>query len=181
MTTGPRRRAGWWVLLWSLTVAVVFAADVRVTPLVTDGQVFASFSADDSYTSEVREAVQSGLPTALTFTVELRQAAVVWFDHTVNTVTVESRIKFDNLTRTFQVSRMIDGQIASSESTTKEDDVKKWATQFDRVSLSKGENLEPNGEYYVRVRMRTSPRRSFSLWPWGRDDAAGRADFTFIK
>jgi hypothetical protein len=76
---------------------------------------------------------------------------------------------------------MIDGQIATSESTTREEDVRKWATQFDRVSLSQGEHLEPNGEYYVRVRMHASPRRSFSLWPWGRDDAAGRADFTFIK
>ena len=168
-------------MLWSLAVAVVFAADVRVTPLVSDGRVFASFSADEGYTADVRESVQSGLPTTLTFTVELRQAAVIWFDHTVNTVTVESRIKYDNLTRTFQVSKMIDGQIATSESTTREEDVRKWATQFDRVSLSQGEHLEPNGEYYVRVRMHASPRRSFSLWPWGRDDAAGRADFTFIK
>jgi hypothetical protein len=31
------------------------------------------------------------------------------------------------------------------------------------------------------VRMRTSPRRTFPLWPWGTDDGTGRADFTFIR
>lgn len=181
MKTLVRRPGRWTALLWCLMAVVVWAADVRVTPLVTDGRVFASFTANESYTPEVREAVQSGLPTTLTFTVELRQAAVIWFDHTVSTVTVASAIKYDTLTRAFQVSKMIDGQVFSSESTTKEDDVRKWATEYERVSLSKGENLEPNGEYYVRVRMRATPRRSFSLWPWGHDDAAGRADFTFIK
>ncbi len=175
------RRAGVVAVWWCLAVAMLLAADVRVTPLVAEGQVFASFSAVDSYTSDVQEAVQSGLPTTLTYLVELRQASVVWFDRTVSTVTVASSIKYDNLTRAFQVSKMTEGQIVSSESTTKEIDAKKWATEFERVSLSRGDSLEPNGEYYVRVRMRATPRRSFSLWPWGRDDAAGRADFTFIR
>jgi len=79
------------------------------------------------------------------------------------------------------VSKMTDGQVVSSRGTDKEDEAKAWATEFERVSLSNGDNLEPNGEYYVRVRMRASPRRTFFLWPWGRDDAAGRADFTFIR
>ena len=181
MTTRSVRRAGVAVVLWAMAVVAVLAAEVRVTPLVAEGQVFASFTAADSYTREVQEAVESGLPTTLTFTVELRQAAVIWWDHTVTTVTVASSIKYDNLTRAFQVSKMSDGRVVSSESTNNEDDAKKWATEFERVKLSQGDNLEPNGEYYVRVRMRASPRRSFSLWPWGRDDASGRADFTFIR
>ena len=159
----------------------VWAADVRVTPLVADGRVYASFAAGESYTAEVREAVESGLPTTLTFTVELKQPGFLWFDRTVAAVTVASSIKFDPLTRAFQVSRVTDGQVVSSENTTREDDVRKWATEFERVSLASGDVLEPNGDYYVRVRVRASPRRAFFLWPWGRADAAGRADFTFIK
>ena len=175
------RRGGVTVMAWTIAVALVLAADVRVTPLVAGGQVFASFSAGDSYTPEVREAVQSGLPTTLTFVVELRQSSVIWWDRTVSSVTAAASIKYDTLTRAFQVSKMIDGQVMSSQSTDQEDAVKKWATEFERVGLSNGGNLEPNGEYYVRVRMRATPRRSFSLWPWGRDDASGRADFTFIR
>ena len=40
--------------------------------------------------------------------------------------------------------------------------------------------FEPNVEYYLRVRARTSPRTSWALWPlWGRE-VAGIAKFTFI-
>lgn len=179
--TQIQRRAGVIVIAWSLTVATLLAADVRVTPLVADGQVFASFSAGDSYSPDVREAVQSGLPTTLTFHVELRQSSVVWFDRTIAAVTVAASIKYDTLTRAFQVSKMTDGQVFWAERTDKEDDVRKWTTEFERVRLASGDNLEPNGEYYVRVRVRATPRRSIFFWPWGRDDASGRADFTFIR
>jgi hypothetical protein len=54
-------------------------------------------------------------------------------------------------------------------------------TTFERVPLQPGEPLEPNADYYVRVRLHASPKRTFSLWPWGRDDGSGRADFTFIR
>lgn len=179
MTT--RRRAGALLLAWSLTAAVLWAADVRVTPLVSDGQVFASFNAAASYTAEVREAVQSGLPTTLTFFVELRQSSVIWFDRNVSAVTVAASIKYDTLRGDFQVTKMTEGQVFSSERTDKEEEARRWATEFERVRLSNGSDLQANGEYYVRVRMRATPRRSVSLWPFGRDDAAGRADFTFIR
>ena len=181
MTSSGVRRAVAATMVWVAAVVVLWAADVRVTPLVAEGRVFASFVAGESYTPDVRESVQSGLPTTLTFTVELRESAFIFFDRTISAVTVASSIKYDTLTRAFQVSKMTGGQVFSSENTSNEDEARKWATEFDRVSLSSGENLEPNGEYYVRVRMRATPRRSFTLWPWGRDDADGRADFTFIK
>jgi hypothetical protein len=164
-----------------LSAAVLLAADVRVTPLIANGQVFASFTAPDTYSTDVRESVQSGLPTTLTYTVELRQSSLIWFDRTLATASVAAAIKFDALTGSFQVTRMTDGQVLSSDRTPKEDDARKWATEFERVKLSNGDGLEPNGEYYLRVRARVTPHRSFVLWPWSRDDAAGRAEFTFIR
>jgi hypothetical protein len=164
-----------------LSVATVLAADIRVTPLIAAGQVLASFTAPDTYSTDVRESVQSGLSTTLTFTVELRQSSLVWFDRTLATTTVAAAIKYDALSASFQVTRMADGQVLSSDRTVKEDDAKKWATEFERVKLSNGDGLEANGEYYIRVRARATPHRTFVLWPWGREDAVGRADFTFIR
>lgn len=176
-----RRR--WPILagLLAVATATLVAADVRVTPLVAEGQVYASFSAADAYTAEVREAVQSGLPTTLTFYVDLRQSALIFWDRTLASVTAAAAVKYDPLRGMFQVSKMTDGQVAWSGSTDREDDVRKWSTEFERIRLSTGDTLEANGEYYVRVRVRATPRRTFFLWPWGRDDAAGRADFTFIR
>lgn len=164
-----------------LSVATLLAADVRVTPLIASGQVFASFAAPETYSADVREAVGSGLPTTLTYTVELRQSSLVWFDRTLSTTVVGAAIKYDALTTSYQVTRMTDGQVLSSDRTAREDEVRKWSTEFERVKLSNGDGLEANGEYYVRVRARATPHRSFVLWPWGRDDAAGRAEFTYIR
>jgi hypothetical protein len=53
-------------------------------------------------------------------------------------------------------------------------------TKFERLPLFSSAGLEPNAEYYLRVRARTSPRTSWVLWPlWGRE-VAGIAKFTFI-
>jgi hypothetical protein len=164
-----------------LGAAVLAAADLRVTPLSADGHVFASVEAPAAYTDDLRDAVQSGLPVKLTFIIDLKRPSSIWFDHTVATTTVESSVKFDNLTRQYQVSKLSDGRIVSSQRTEKEDEMRAWATEFERVPLSDGEALEPNAEYYVRVRVRSYPHSSFFLWPWGRDDADGRADFTYIR
>ncbi|MBW8868833.1 MAG: hypothetical protein JF610_16140, partial [Acidobacteria bacterium] len=45
----------------------------------------------------------------------------------------------------------------------------------------RGLALEPNAEYYVRVRAHSTPRNSTFVWPWQGDDAVGLAKFTFIR
>ena len=180
--TDRRPARGWLALVGVMFGAAALAAvDLRVTPITTDGHVFASVAAPSAYTADLREEVQSGLAVTLTFTIDLKRPSSVWFDHTVTTTTVASSVKFDNLTRQYQVSKLSDGRVVWSQRTEKEDEMRAWATAFERVPLSDGEVLEPNAEYYVRVRLRTSSHRSFFLWPWGHDDADGRADFTYIR
>jgi hypothetical protein len=90
-------------------------------------------------------------------------------------------VKFDNLTGVYQVSKLQDGRVVWSERTKDDAQVRTWMTTFERVSMQPGVPLEANGDYYVRVRLHASPRRTFSFWPWGRADGSGRADFTFIR
>ena len=68
-----------------------------------------------------------------------------------------------------------------SKSTPKDDEMRDWITEFDAVPVPISEPLEPNADYYVRVRLHAHPHLRFSLWPFGRDDGSGRADFTFIR
>jgi hypothetical protein len=90
-------------------------------------------------------------------------------------------VKFDSLTGVYQVSKLRDGRVVWSERTDKEADVRSWTTSFDQIALEPSEPLEANADYYVRVRMRVSPRRTFSIWPFSHDDGSGRKDFTFIR
>jgi hypothetical protein len=170
---------------WLFGVAVVAAAaePIQVTPVVTDRKVTASFSAPASFGPDVQEMIQSGLLVTLTFTAELRRPSTIWLDHSLSVVTVASSVKFDNLTGVYQVSKLERGKVVWSERTKDLAQVRSWMTTFDRVSLASDQPLEPNSEYYVRVRMQASPKRTFSFWfwPWSGDKASGRADFTFIR
>jgi len=91
-----------------------------------------------------------------------------------------SSVKYDSLTGGYQVSKAHDGRIVASERKVREPEVVRWMTTFDQVPLNGGEPLERNAEYYVTVRLRTSPRSGFFLWPFGHEDG-GRAGFTFIR
>lgn len=156
------------------------AADMRVTPLARDGHVWVMFELADGFTPEVHAAIQSGLPTTFTYDVELRRRVPFWPDRTLEAVTIAVSVTFDNLTRRHQLSRMLDGRVEASRVTEDEEDVRRWLTIFERVPLFRTGGLEPNTEYYVRVRALTQPHDSLFFWPWGRRAISGNTNFTFI-
>jgi hypothetical protein len=165
--------------------AVLFAeGEVKITPVVSDGRVLATVTAPTAWTSEARELVRGGVILTHAFDIELRRPAVLWTDSILARVRVEAQVKFDTLTGNFQVSRMRDGKLQESNRSEQEPEVREWMTVFQRVQLEPAAPLEPNTEYYVRVRLFATPRRNVSLWtiwPFSRDDGSGRATFTFIR
>jgi hypothetical protein len=156
-------------------------AGIKVTPVVADGQVFVSFSAPDALGTDAHELVRSGLLLTFSFSIDLKQASTAWLDRSLAGARVSSSVKFDNLTGVYHVSRMRDDHVFWSERTNDFTAARAELTTFDRVPVATDGLLEPNEEYYVQVRMRASPRRTFPLWPWTSDDGSGRAAFTFIR
>jgi len=170
------------LLVMSLQPAPAAAQDLRVTPLPRNGRVLVSFTLTDAFDDDVRAAIRSGLPTTFTYEVSLMRAVSLWFDRTIAESTVSATVRYDNLTRRYQVTRMINGRVESTPQVTdNEDTVRGLMTEFDRLPLFATADLEPNAEYYLRVRAQTSPRNAWFLWPWGRHRASGRATFTFIQ
>lgn len=168
-------------LLLAFVLLAPAADAIRVTPLVRDGDVLLSFTAPGAVTGELREAIRSGLVVTFTYDIALRQGVFLWFDRTLGETEVAASVRFDNLTRTYHVTRMVDGRVIWSESSASEDQVRGWLTEFDRLKLFSGGTLQPNAEYTVDIRARISPRRAWVLWPFGRDDATGSAPFTYIR
>jgi hypothetical protein len=156
-------------------------ADIRVTPLVAGGEVSASFVAPAAFTSDAQAVLQSGLLLTFRFTVELRRPTHLWWDRTIHAVSAGSSVKYDKLTGAYHVSRIVDEHVVWSDRTMDLAQAKAWMTTFERVPLVSADGLEPNVEYYIRVHLRATPRRTFSIWPWAGDDGAGRADFTNIR
>ena len=164
----------------ALAAATLVAADVRVTPLVRDGRVWVSFGLADGFTAEVREAILSGLPITFTYDIELRRSVPFWPDRTLTTASIALSDKYDNLTRSHQLARTLDGRVEANKVTEDEADVRRWLTGLDAVQLFATSALEANTEYYVRIRARTQPNDSMFRWPWDRGLASANANFTFI-
>jgi len=168
------------VLALFVGATTTFAAqDLRIVPLVRDGKVLISFYLPDALTDDVRAAIKSGLKTTFTYTVDLRTSVAVWLDRTVDSAVVTTEVRYDNLTRRHTVVRTLDGRVEVALVIESDDEVRQLVTKLDRLPLFETANLEPNREYYVRVRAEIRPRNAAFLWPWGSGRSA-QAKFTFI-
>ena len=167
------------VLIGATGVGAADDSAIKVTPLTRDGLVLVSFATDAAVNAEVERAIQSGLPTTFTYDVELRRASTFWFDKLMGSARIAVTVRYDTLTRRYQVSLMQDGRVAESRSTESPDAVRSWVSDFQRLPLFSTRELRRQTEYYVRVRGRTSPRNTWSFWPWPRPSAMGSAAFTF--
>ena len=169
-------------LLNSAVGAQVPGQTVQVIPLPRDGEVLVSFKLDEELTDDIRAAIHSGLTIKFVYKVDLRRSSAVWLDRTIAAAVVTATVRYDTLTRIYHYSRALDGRIEFADTTNKEDVAWSALTRdFARLSLFRGISLEPNADYYVRVRANASPRNSTFVWPWQGDDAMGFAKFTFIR
>ncbi len=158
------------------------AGNIRVVPLERDGHVLVSFELADGMTDEVRAAIQSGLTTSFTYTVDLRLDVPIWVDRTILSATVTASVDYDNLTRRHHLARQLDGRIENARVTDDEDVVRRWLTHFERLPLFETADLEPNREYYIRVRGRARPQNNgWALLGWGGDGPLGLAKFTLVR
>jgi hypothetical protein len=174
------------VLLYLLSLVALAAQSstqtLQVAPLPRDGEVLVSFRLDEPLTDEIRTAIQSGLTVKFVYKVELLRSSAVWFDRKVASAVVMASVKYDTLQRQYHYSRAVDGRMELADVTPKEDVAWSVLTRdFARLSLFRGVTLEPNAEYYVRVRANASPKNATFVWPWQGDDAVGLAKFTFIR
>ena len=156
------------------------ATALRVSTLTRDGRLLVTFELPEGYTDDLRASIQSGLQTTFHYEVELRRAFAFWPDPTVASASLAATVRYDNLTEQYNIARLMDGHVEETVVVEEEDEVRAWLTHFEQVPLFSTGDLEPNGEYFVRVRAETRPRQGWFVLPWDRADASGDARFTFL-
>ncbi len=168
-------------MLLSLTATLAAAEQLRIVPLVRDDHVLVTFELTDGFTDEVKAAIQSGLKTTFTYTVDLRLEVPAWVDRTIATTVVSNSVEFDNLLRRHSIVRVLDGRVVDQLQIAEDDAaLRQWMTTFKLLPLFKTSVLQPNREYYVRVSAVARPSNGAFLWPWG-SGTSGQAKFTFIR
>jgi hypothetical protein len=157
----------------AVSVAAQAPSGLRVVPVVRGDYVVVRMELRDGLTPEVLAAIDSGLKTTFTYTVDLRLDAPGWFDRTVSTAIVTNSVEFDNLQRKHTIERRVDGRrIGDPVTTTDPATVRKWMTSMEDLQLFKTSLLVRNREYYVRVNASARPSYGSVLWPFGSGTSA---------
>jgi hypothetical protein len=168
------------ILLMASWVLAQTTDTFRVIPLVRDDHVLVSYNLQDGFTDDVRAAIKSGLKTTFTYTVELRLDVPGWVDRTIGAAAIAASVEYDNLTRRYSITRVVDGRVDDAKVTEDERVVREYLTNAVRLPLFRTSLLEPNREYYVRVRATARPSNGSILWPFGSGTSA-MAKFTFVR
>src|SRR6266853_201001 len=178
-----RVRMNKWLCVWSTALVCAAAAiahaaqTLRIVPIVHDNQVLVSFEVADGYTSDVRDAIASGLRTSFNYDVELRMVAHGWLDPLIATAVVGTSDRYDNLTRRHTLTRTVDGREQETITTESEATVRQWLTTLDKLPICRTTKLEANRDYYVRISARVIPDHT-SILGWS-SAVVGRTPFTF--
>lgn len=176
-------RAVFAILLVAMALpSAALGQTLKVAPLSRDGQVLVSFELEQELTDEIRETIHSGLTYSFVYRVELRRGSLFWFDRTIDDAVVTATVRYDNLTRRYHVTRLLDGRTDWADTTDREEIAWGWLTRgFDRLSLFSRVPLQINAEYNLRVRAHATPRNALFLMPWQGNGVVGFAKFTFIR
>ena len=127
----------------------------------------------------MRAAIESGLKTIFTYTIELRLDVPGWLDRTIATSVVTNSVEYDNLERKFTLERRIDGRDQPSRTTLDANEVRQWMTSVKELPAFSTKILQANREYYVRVSATARPSYGSILWPFGSGTSA-HTKFFFI-
>jgi hypothetical protein len=153
---------------------------LQIVPKVQGDHLVVSFELRDGLTPDVRAAIDSGLKTIFTYTVELRLDAAGWFDRTVAQAVVTNTVEYDNLRRMHTLERRIDGRNVGAETTQDAVRVREWMTSVKEEALFSTRVLQRNREYYVRVSATARPSYGSILWPFGSGTSA-QTRFVFFR
>ena len=147
---------------------------LQVVPVVRGESLIVNFELRDGLTPDVRAAIDSGLKTIFTYTVDLKVDATLFFDRTVAQSVVTTSVEYDNLERKYTLERRINGRSEPREPVTTLDplEVRQWMTKVKDAPLFSTRVLTRNRDYYVRVSASARPSYGSILWPFGSGTSA---------
>ena len=153
---------------------------VDLVTVVKKDAIAVSFRMTEAFGEEVERAVASGLPVSFHFTVELKKVRTLWINRKVAARHVRTTVVYDNLTERYKLSREIDGEMDATGVVSDPEAMRRFMVSFESTELFPASLLEPNEEYYVRVKGLVRERNLFLFIPWDVGAGWKRAHFTYL-
>jgi hypothetical protein len=170
----------WTVLFLALEVPLWGAEIVELRSVVRRDKILVSFQMTDAFSEEVERAVESGLPVSFRFIVQLKKVRTVWLNKKVTTREIRTTVTYDNLTERYKLSLEIDGEIQATDVVSDPEAMRRFMVTIESLELFEPSILEPNGEYYLRVKGVIRDRNLFLFVPWDVGTGWTKRYFTYL-
>jgi hypothetical protein len=151
-----------------LAVTASAEAEPRIEDLhVTrqNGRVLVSFQLLDALDDEMRERVQSGLPTELGFTLRLEHPRVWWFDKVFERATLQVVAMYNAVTREYLVNYKLDGRLIESRVVTDLDELERAMTLIHSLPAFEIQEELPPPRLQLTVRAQLGSKPFLLLFP----------------
>lgn len=126
---------------------------VRDLSIALDGvQVLASFRLADGMSAELRERIESGLPTGFVFELELLRDRQRWWDESLGSTRIEVVAMFNAVTREYLVNTKLEGKLIDSRTLREADELERVMTRFAALPVFVLRGASRRERYLVRVR-----------------------------
>jgi len=157
------------VLLLGFLAAVSSEPEIRdLSIAASGGQVLVSFRLEAGLTAEVRERIESGLPTSLVYELELLRDRKRWWDRGVESSRVEVVAMYNAVTHEYLVNTKHDGRLIGSRTVRELDELERTMTEFAAFPAFEVAAESSRTRYLVRVRFDLGSATFLGFIPYQR-------------
>ncbi|MEK6589224.1 MAG: DUF4390 domain-containing protein, partial [Nitrospinota bacterium] len=148
------------------SASVPFIGDIYITN--SSENMLLSARLRGGFTNETVEIIHSGATTTFTYHIHLLRSRSGWFDRVECSKTIKRGVKFDVLMKEYRFSEEVNDPLlpadknTNSEKVTKDfDELKKWLSELDSVSLVPSKQIIQGNKYYVSIK---ADLKTTKLW-----------------
>ncbi|PID71525.1 MAG: hypothetical protein CSB34_06960 [Desulfobulbus propionicus] len=122
--------------------------DIIVTTSSTDLILFAAVK--NSFTEQMINGVQNGIPITFTFYLKLEKLRSYWFDETLVDTSITHTMTYDSLKEEYTIARSNNnGKVKTTRSL---DEAQQLMTELNSVHVVKLSELEPDAPYSLQLK-----------------------------
>lgn len=142
-----------WLLL-GIVLATPQAPEIQGLSILTaGGQVLVSFRLENGLSPEIRERIDSGLPTSFVYELELMKDRKHWWDRPLQSGRIEVVAMYNAVTHEYLLNTKHDGRLIRSQTVREVEELERTMTQFASFpAFGVPPGAEP-GRYLVRARV----------------------------
>lgn len=155
-------------LLGFLFLASQVSADPRISEIKIDldgERVLAGFTLRDAFDRRLAERVDSGLPTAILYSLQLHRDRKRWLDRRLKEAALEVTALYDAVARAYTVHYKLDGELVESKTLRDRKALEEAMTQIAQLPVFTLEGLPREGRLLVKVRAELGSRTILSFIP----------------